>query len=347
MRITAKAMLDIVLNLTRLRDRDALEFGLAAGLYGLVRPQRLSGWRVVEQQGEKHLAQCLQFDEESQLHVPEIQLDMDQMQPLQHWPAAWREVCESGLPQCIGDGQDDTLLLPVCLPQPILLIQLHGVAAATQQAIPELQGLLQVYANHLRMLDYAEKDTLTGLLNRKTFETHFNKLLALESISDEKNQRFHQRKRHDGAALWLAEIDNDFFKSINDRFGHLYGDEVLLLLSGILKRQLRLQDNLYRFGGEEFVVVLSPTPDDDAQRVFERLRQAVQEHVFPQVGKVTVSIGYTRIQAGADASTVLGAADGALYYAKQHGRNQCCNYATLLQQHLTPEKHQGNDAELF
>lgn len=157
MRTTAKAMLDIVLNLTRLRDRDALELGLAAGLYGLVRPQRLSGWRVVEQQGEKHLAQCLQFDEESQLHVPEIQLDMDQMQPLQHWPAAWREVCESGLPQCIGDGQDDTLLLPVCLPQPILLIQLHGVAAATQQAIPELQGLLQVYANHLRMLDYAEK----------------------------------------------------------------------------------------------------------------------------------------------------------------------------------------------
>lgn len=59
MRITAKAMLDIVLNLTRLRDRDALELGLAAGLYGLVRPQRLSGWRVVEQQGEKHLAQCL------------------------------------------------------------------------------------------------------------------------------------------------------------------------------------------------------------------------------------------------------------------------------------------------
>lgn len=346
MGITAKASLDIVLNLTRLRDRDALEVGLAAALYGLARPERLRAWRIVEQQGEKYLSQCLLFDEESLLHVPEIQLDLDQMQPLQHWPAVWREVCESGQPQ-VSLGQDVSLLLPVCLPQPILLIQLENVDAETQQDLPELHWLMQVYANHLRMLDYAEKDTLTGLLNRKTFETHFNKLLALESISDEKNRRFHQRRRHSDAGLWLAEIDIDYFKSINDRFGHLYGDEVLLLLSGVLKRHLRLQDNLYRFGGEEFVAVLCPTSDEDAQQVFERLRHAVEEHEFPQVGKVTISIGYTRILANADASTVLGEADEALYYAKHHGRNQCCNYATLVQQHLTPEKTTHSDAELF
>lgn len=347
MGITAKAILDILLNLTRLRDRDTLEVALAAALYGLVQPRRLRAWRVIAHAGDKYLAQSLLFDEDTLLHVPQIQLDMDQLLPLDNWPSLWRLVCESGMSQSTQDV-DNVLLLPVYLNQTtVALFELEGCVIDTPQDLPVLDRLLQMYTNHLQILDYAEKDTLTGLLNRKTFETHFNKLLALESISDEQNRRFHQRRRHDDAGLWLAEIDIDFFKSINDRFGHLYGDEVLLLMAGIIKRYLRLQDNLYRFGGEEFVVVLSPTTDVDAIAVFERLRQAVANYEFPQVGQVTISIGFTRIPSNSDASTVLGEADEALYYAKHHGRNQCCNYATLVQQHLTPEKTTHNDVELF
>lgn len=345
--ISAKATLDTLLNLTRLRDRDALEVALAASLYALARPRRLRAWRVVERDGDKFLAQFLLFDDDTLQHVPQIQLDLDQLQPLDQWPPLWRQVCESGVPQATH-GAETVLLLSVCLKQAtVALIELECAFPDSQQDLPVLDRLLQVYANHLLMLDYAEKDTLTGLLNRKTFETHFNKLLVLESISDEKNRRFHQRRRHDDAGLWLAEIDIDFFKSINDRFGHLYGDEVLLLLASIMKRCLRLQDNLYRFGGEEFVVVLSPTTEADAVAVFERLRQTVASYDFPQVGQVTISIGFTRIEANSDASTVLGEADEALYYAKHHGRNQCCNYAMLVQQHLTPPKTTHSDVELF
>src|SRR6202011_3687326 len=94
---------------------------------------------------------------------------------------------------------------------------------------------------------------------------------------------------------WLALIDIDRFKSINDGYGHLFGDEVLLLVSQLMKRSFRGADQLFRFGGEEFVVLLDRASEPGAQIVLERLRTTIGEHEFPQVGQVTISVGYTRI----------------------------------------------------
>ena len=126
-------------------------------------------------------------------------------------------------------------------------------------------------------------------------------------------------------------IDIDHFKRVNDRFGHLYGDEVLILMANLLRTSFRAYDRIFRFGGEEFVVLLRSATEGKALQVLERFREKVQAYDFPQVGQVTVSIGFASIGAGAPIE-IVGRADQALYFAKEHGRNQVCFYDHLLAQ---------------
>ena len=91
---------------------------------------------------------------------------------------------------------------------------------------------------------------------------------------------------------WLGVIDIDHFKRVNDNYGHLIGDEVLLLLSRLMRSSFRFHDRLYRFGGEEFVVLMRCASDGDAALALERLREH-EAYPFPQVGRITVSIGFT------------------------------------------------------
>ena len=141
-------------------------------------------------------------------------------------------------------------------------------------------------------------------------------------------------------------IDIDHFKQVNDRFGHLYGDEVLILIANILRSSFRSHDRIFRFGGEEFVVLLRATSLATAHKVFNRFRLAVQEYPFPQVGQVTVSLGFVSTSRGAPVE-ILGQADQALYYAKENGRNQVCFYDELIASGQLKTKVANDDVELF
>lgn len=145
---------------------------------------------------------------------------------------------------------------------------------------------------------------------------------------------------------WLAVVDIDHFKQVNDRFGHLYGDEVLILIANILRSSFRSHDRIFRFGGEEFVVLLRSTTLSTAHKVFNRFRLAVQEYHFPQVGQVTVSLGFVSTTRGSPVE-ILGQADQALYYAKEHGRNQVCFYDDLVASGQLATKVANDDVELF
>lgn len=209
-------------------------------------------------------------------------------------------------------------------------------------------GFLQVFRNYIQILDESERDTLTGLLNRRTFDKNIGKLLS-ESRKAGDDASLSPSRREEGRAegRWLAVMDVDHFKRINDKYGHLYGDEVLLLLAGIMRRSFRDRDNLFRFGGEEFVVALEPTDDEGARTVLDRFRQVVENFDFPQVGKVTISIGYVRIASQDAPATVVGHADEALYYAKHHGRNQVCSYEALVKDHKIATQSMNVEVELF
>jgi diguanylate cyclase (GGDEF)-like protein len=204
-----------------------------------------------------------------------------------------------------------------------------------------IRGILRILQNHLALLEYGERDTLTSLLNRKTFEAQFAKL----------SQRVdHPNRRTPGIELepsWLALMDIDKFKSINDTYGHLFGDEVLLLSSQLMKRNFRGADQLFRFGGEEFVIVLDHASEEGARIALERLRTGIDTYPFPQVGHVTISIGYTRISTK-DASTIcVERADAALYYAKTHGRNCVHSYEALIATGELRPAADNSEIELF
>jgi diguanylate cyclase (GGDEF)-like protein len=193
-----------------------------------------------------------------------------------------------------------------------------------------IECVARIYGNQIELLDYSELDTLTRLLNRKTFDETFDRLLtAVNSRTDGvgSERRDH---REAGSPAWLCVIDIDHFKRVNDSFGHLFGDEVLLRMGDLMRKTFRCGDRLFRFGGEEFVVILNAEDEELASKSFNRFRVSVENHEFPQVGQVTCSIGYTAVSAKDVPTDVVGRADEALYYAKEHGRNQVCCHERLV-----------------
>ncbi len=211
-----------------------------------------------------------------------------------------------------------------------------------------IEGIVTVYANHQDLLDYSERDSLTGLLNRKTFDACFARMTAQCVLQRQTALPGQPERRHSEPARenWLAVVDIDHFKRINDRFGHLYGDEVLILLANLLKSSFRANERIFRFGGEEFVILLRSATLENATMVFERLRKAIEQYPFPQVGRVTISLGFVSIS-GDTPVVVLGHADQALYYAKQHGRNQVQLYDRLVAENLLHAQDASGSVEFF
>jgi diguanylate cyclase (GGDEF)-like protein len=228
---------------------------------------------------------------------------------------------EPGLVECVIKklpvevplaGRRTRLVFPVDSdPGPFRVVAVDGEEISPQERVL-LLNLVTLYRNQVSMLDGKERDALTGLLNRQTFDLRLMQLTEL-------------RRLHGGSA-WLGALDIDHFKRVNDSYGHLLGDEVLLHFSQLMQRHFRYTDFLFRFGGEEFIVLLSNSDAEGAAQAFERFRKAVEEFDFPAVGRVTVSIGYTQMMVGMLPTTLVDWSDRALYEAKDGGRNRVVYY---------------------
>lgn len=215
-----------------------------------------------------------------------------------------------------GDPERSRMLLPVkSYNGPLRVVVLDGISADPHLRAYALQ-MVELYRNQIGLMDSRERDQLTGLMNRQTFADRFE--LAMQGSQAGKQ-----------ASLWLGIVDIDHFKAVNDSFGHLFGDEVLLRLAQLMEASFRYTDQLFRFGGEEFVVLVSTPNEDGAATALERFRATVENTVFPRVGRVTVSIGYARCGKGELPTSVIDKADRALYHAKGTGRNRCVDYTEL------------------
>ncbi len=179
--------------------------------------------------------------------------------------------------------------------------------------------VMQVYANFVRVLNEREVDQLTGIYNRGAFDSQLH--ATAQSLRNK------APARPDQPQWWLLMLDVDHFKPINDRYGHLIGDEVLHEFAQLMKDSFRGVDRLYRFGGEEFAVLLSPCSARNAMGSAERMRMTVERHNFSQVGHVTVSGGLAPVSYDHIAN-IIGRADQAMYQAKRAGRNRTHHYAT-------------------
>lgn len=217
----------------------------------------------------------------------------------------------------------------------ILLVDGPPIASSERELI---DYLLRIYSNQLILMGKGEFDALTGLLNRQAFDDRMKKVMSGEMLLGRDGQA-------DG--LSFAIIDIDYFKQVNDKFGHLFGDEVLLLMARLMTRSFRQCDMLFRYGGEEFAVLMTHKLDKSLIGL-ERFRTAVESFEFPQIGHKTVSIGVVEINSQELLSTIIDKADKALYYAKNNGRNQIGVYERLRDQGLVGEAQKaGGDVELF
>lgn len=164
-----------------------------------------------------------------------------------------------------------------------------------------------------RLEQAAFKDFLTGLYNRQYFYTTANKYL------DASDQEIN---------ISLGMIDVDFFKTVNDSFGHVAGDEVLKVIAQCLQRNMRTSDLLCRLGGEEFCLMFSGPSQKEAIQRLEQIRQMVADKfisVNDEIISVTISIGVV-FRNTEDLDALINHADQALYQAKQAGRNQLMVY---------------------
>jgi diguanylate cyclase (GGDEF)-like protein len=206
--------------------------------------------------------------------------------------------------------------------QGLLLVRVRLYRPADHR---ELGKLLAVYRNFQQLFDRVDRDALTGLYNRQAFGETINRIMHPV-------QGARSRRKDRERVYWLGILDIDHFKNVNDRHGHLIGDEVLLLFARLMRDAFRYEDRLFRYGGEEFIVILEGANGDSAQQIFERFRLAVAATRFPQEIHITVSIGFTEVLHEGLPSDVIDRADRALYMAKNSGRNQVLSYEGLLAQ---------------
>src|SRR3989304_3305831 len=344
-------ILKSVIEITRQRDIDSLELSLVSTLAEFIPVSAIALYKSLQNSSADKVEEVVR------LSVSENNENGKNY----NWSSEKQVVtANNNVHQCfqsaavIRSETDDGythLLYPVFLDHKVggvLSLESHEILTPWHTLI---EALITIYNNYLAILNESERDKLTGLLNRRTFDLKLDKLLQAQR---EKQATYNaspptSEKRHPEAmsCTWLAMLDIDNFKSINDTYGHLFGDEVILTLSQKMKQNFRNSDLLFRFGGEEFVVILEPTSPEMAKRVFERFSQAIAGHDFPQIGKTTISIGFARLMETDYPHTILVRADKALYYAKEHGKNCVFIYDELLANGLLSEKQTTGSAVIF
>ena len=333
----SRSLLDSVANTTSHRDRDDLDRAIVQLLLEFLEAESVTLYRLIDDIDTRRIRRGASVARDHREHATPAVDDVSKLPAWDEVPA-WRE--------CIAEQRAVTFASPTCKSCTVFpitnernivgMLEVQTNAGLENREAALVEGILRIVRNHLALLDYGESDTLTGLRNRKTFEARFGKL----------------RQTSGGIARdepsWLGILDIDRFKSINDQYGHLFGDEVLLLVAGILRQAFRGTDQLFRFGGEEFIIVLDRATTPGAQVAFNRLRSMVEEFRFPQVGKVTISLGYTHIDPQDAPGNCIERADAALYYAKHHGRNNVQHYEALVAVgELKQKQSDRTDVELF
>ena len=342
-------LVDHLAELTGFRDRELLDVTLVGALRDLLRPRPRSVaiYRSVGEPGnERWLTRARLATADLAASADPSWADVESLPRQGDDPARQDAFSRQVIVELPGDVH--RTFFPVVTDRETLgVMEVESDAPLDDRDQRMVLSILRIYRNFQGLLDYSERDTLTGLLNRKTFDESFMKTVAEPMAPAAEDPQSGRRHAAAQGRHWLGVIDIDHFKRVNDNHGHLIGDEVLLLLARLMRGSFRLDDRMYRFGGEEFVVLMRCVDAAAATLAFERLRTNVERHQFPQVGRITVSIGFTELKSGDTPSGAFERADKAVYFAKGHGRNQVRHHADLVAAgHLADETKVG-DVELF
>ena len=347
-------LIEHLVRLSGLRGRDDLLSGLTLALADSTRNHKVGIFSLVHDGSLRFWLPLTQAAPGSKVQFVSdpMRTHIDTMAPIESEPERLRCInqVEMVVTMPTPDQADFLTRFPITVNEGSTL---WGVAEISSSSALDdadelaARTLISMYGNMLDMLDYSECDALTGLWNRKPFDDLFYKTLKPLEPAELPPDGVEHRAAIAESHFWLAMLDIDHFKLVNDTYGHLIGDEVLILVARLMQTTFRVYDKVYRFGGEEFVVVVRSGEHDSAVAALERFRASMEAYQFPQAGRITVSVGLTEIQAGDTPAAACERADQAVYYAKHHGRNQVCSEADLVRRGLLKVDHKVGDVELF
>ena len=213
----------------------------------------------------------------------------------------WRSWAQADPALCLAHLAD---WFSLSLGLAMVYVLAQHLSALQRQSAQQAQAL---QASFHQITQLATHDELTGLSNRR----HMSDLVAHEQLR--------QARTH--APVCMAMLDLDHFKKINDAFGHAAGDAVLTNFARILRQTLRATDEISRWGGEEFLLLMPHTTLEEAHLAIERLRWSLQKVSMTWVSPIAFSAGIVPMQEGQDMDQVIALADEAMYQAKAQGRN--------------------------
>lgn len=331
------------------RDREQLDLALAETLVSLLSLESLQVVKLVGPLDD--LRWLVRAGVDAPGNAPRIPTDLPEFDELPRRdddPPRAAAILDDAHVEARIDGQCLTVFPVFIDGKAEGVVELRTRRRLSEALLRQARALIATYRNFLGLLNYGEIDPLTGLMNRRSFDQTFLRQIApLRKLEAEPQVSEERRAPVAPNALWLGILDIDHFKRVNDRFGHLIGDEVLLLVARLVRTTLRLHDLVYRFGGEEFVIMLRCAEEAHALSAFERVRRRIESHAFPQVGQVTASIGITEVRSNDSPASAFERADRAVYFAKDQGRNQVVSHGQLISQGLILDDDKTGDVELF
>ncbi|ARU55342.1 signal transduction diguanylate cyclase [Oleiphilus messinensis] len=314
-----EVLLNSLVNITKTRDIDSLEYSLVSTIHEFIGCQQIAIYKKMDTPDavsiERSLA--LYVDDDGQFQWSER---CEEEEPSPELISCLHSACTISVQS--NTGVENRWIPVVLQEKPVGAIALTSVGLDSQSQVL-LNAFCRIFENYLAVLNENERDKLTGLLNRQTFDKKVADLMQ-KQVRNQYRGQAHEGNRmiHPGSTSWLAIIDVDYFKQVNDRYGHVCGDEVLLLLAQKMNEFFRASDLLFRFGGEEFVIVFEPTRSDMLRKRLDAFMDMIRSTRFPFVANITVSIGVARMSPYDFPISVLENADRALYHAKDSGRDQ-------------------------
>lgn len=333
-----------LIKLTDHRDRDLLELTLAKALIDLVPIQRVLIARVTSEDGEKRWLDVASLDARGGGKVVDpLRVDFQALPRLADASDRLRCIQSRQPVEIAWAGEDG----PRITYFPLFadsrsddegVIEIHSAAVLTEGELEMIGQLHHIYRNMYALLAYSDRDALTGLLNRKSLDDAFYSavLEELDGMMDDARDAAvpggigKERRHRVPPNYWLGTIIIDNFALLNDKYGHLIMEEVTLLVARLMASTFRTHDRLYRFGGDQFAVLFHCPDEALAFGAFERMRANIEKFNFPQVGRVTISAGFSRVLADDSPSASIERAEQAVEFEKQKGGNKVCSHLDLV-----------------
>jgi diguanylate cyclase (GGDEF)-like protein len=338
-------LIDHLIALTDHRDRDHLELTLSKALIALLPIDRVVMARVVSEDGVRRWLDIASLDARGGGKVVDpLRVDFATLHPVEDNKDRLRCIQNRAQVEFAWAGEDGPRItyLPLFNDSRNTdegVVEVHTGGPLTHDQTLTIGAMLHVFRNMYNLLAYSDRDALTGLLNRKALDDTFYSavLEEMDAGLDPRSQALaapvspgQERRHRVPPNYWLGTVSVDNFPVLSDQYGHLIGEEVLLLVARILNNTFRTYDRIYRFGGDQFAVLMHCPDEALVLAAFERFRVNMEKFNFPQVGRVTACAGFTRVSADDSPSTALERAERAVDYAQHHGYNKVFSHGDLV-----------------